>query len=146
MSERVEKKVLARQIMLAFIGLSAGIVVSGGLFSFIVSLGVVADLADRTHTGKSILLYEDAVVLGGTIGNLVYLYDIGIPGGRTMLAVLGLFTGIFVGCEIMALAEILNIFPIFIRRTKLVKAVPYIILSVALGKGLGELLFVILGW
>ena len=47
------------QIILALIGLSAGVVVAGGLFSFIIELGVVADFADRTHTADKILLYED---------------------------------------------------------------------------------------
>ena len=135
-----------KQLILAIIGLSAGIIVSGGLFSFIVSLGVIADLADRTHTGKKILLYEDAVTLGGTVGNIVSIYGLHIPGGKGMLAVLGLFAGVFVGCEIMALAEILNVFPIFVRRAKVVKFVPYIILSVALGKGIGEFIFAFLGW
>ena len=35
----------------------------------------------------------------------------------------------------MALAEILNVFPIFVRRLKVAKAVPYVILALALGKG-----------
>lgn len=40
------------QIVLAVIGLSAGITVAGGLFSFISGLGVISDFADRTHTGS----------------------------------------------------------------------------------------------
>lgn len=135
-----------KQIILALIGLSAGTIVSGGLFSFIVSLGVISDLADRTHTGKSVLLYEDAVTLGGTIGNLVLLYGLPIPGGKFILVLLGLLAGVFVGCEIMALAEVLNVFPIFIRRTKMIRYVPYVILAVAVGKGVGELIFAVLGW
>lgn len=135
-----------KELLLVIIGVSAGAVVSGGLFSFIVSLGVVADLADKTHTGNEILLYEDAVTMGGTLGNLVFLYEIAIPGGTIALVILGLFSGIFVGCEIMALAEILNVFPIFVRRVKVIKFVPYIVLSVALGKGIGEFLFAFLEW
>ena len=38
----------AEQIVLGLIGLSSGVAVAGGLFAFIVELGVVADLADRT--------------------------------------------------------------------------------------------------
>ena len=45
---------LIRQILMAVIGLSAGILVAGGLFGFIVELGVIADFADRTHTGNKI--------------------------------------------------------------------------------------------
>ncbi|QEK18846.1 hypothetical protein LAJLEIBI_02868 [[Clostridium] hylemonae DSM 15053] len=60
----------AAQILLALIGLSAGVVVAGGLFSFIIGLGVVSDFADRTHTGEHVLLYEDCVALGGMLGNI----------------------------------------------------------------------------
>ena len=42
----------ASQVLLAVIGISAGMAVAAGLFSFIVELGVIADFADRTHTGK----------------------------------------------------------------------------------------------
>ena len=49
---------LIRQILMAVIGLSAGILVAGGLFGFIVELGVIADFADWTHTGNKIHLYE----------------------------------------------------------------------------------------
>lgn len=60
----------AAQILLAIIGLSAGVAVAGGLFSFVIGLGVVSDFADRTHTGEHILLYEDSVALGGILGNI----------------------------------------------------------------------------
>ena len=128
------------------VGLSAGTVIAGGLFSFIASLGIVSDLADRTHTGKYVKVYEDAIVLGGIIGNIMFLSKRSIPIGEFVLVPLGLFIGIFVGCEIMALAEILNVFPIFVRRVKLVKYVPYFILTVALGKTVGEMVFAFYRW
>ena len=67
----------AQQILLAAVGLSAGVAVAGGLFAFIVELGVVADFADRTHTGDRILFYETSVALGGILGNLFYVFGIG---------------------------------------------------------------------
>ena len=137
---------LVKQIFLAMIGISAGLVVSSGLFSFIASLGVVSDLADRTHTGKYIRVYEDAVMLGGVVGNIIFFYQTRILGGEIFLGIMGLFAGIFVGCEIMALAEVLNVFPIFVRRTKIVKCVPYLIVSVALGKAIGEIIFAFFKW
>ncbi len=135
-----------RQLLLALIGLSAGVTVAGGLFSFVVSLGVVSDFADRTHTGKHILLYETSVALGGILGNILFIYRISIPVGVGILMLFGIFAGIFVGCWSMALAEILNVFPIFIRRVKILKGIPYIILSIALGKGIGACLFFFKGW
>ena len=136
----------AENILLAVVGLSAGMVVAGGLFSFVIGLGVVSDFADRTHTGEHILLYEDSVALGGILGNIFFIYQIHIPYGAWIAPVFGLFGGIFVGCWAMALAEILNVFPIFIRRVKLLRYVPYLIASVAIGKGMGALLFFVKRW
>lgn len=136
----------ARQIVLAIVGLSAGIAVAGGLFSFIIGLGVVSDFADRTHTGNQILLYEEMIALGGILGNILYVYQMHIPGAQIFIAPVGLCAGIFVGCWSMALAEILNIFPIFIRRVKILRGIPYIILSMAVGKGIGAFIFFVKGW
>ena len=136
----------AKEVLLAVIGLSAGLIVAGGLFAFIASLGVVSDIADRTHTGSKILLYEDATTLGGIVGNLVFIYQLRIPGGTWFQFIFGIFTGIFVGCWALSLAETLNVFPIFIRRVKLVRCIPYIILGIAIGKGIGSLIYFFLGW
>ena len=70
----------AEQIVLGLIGLSSGVAVAGGLFAFIVELGVVADLADRTHTAENLLLYEDSIALGGILGNALFCFQIRIPG------------------------------------------------------------------
>ena len=64
----------AQNILLAVIGLSAGMIVACGLFSFVIELGVVSDFADRTHTGEHILLYEDSVALGGILANIFWVF------------------------------------------------------------------------
>lgn len=135
-----------KQILLTIIGLSSGILVAGGLFGFIVSLGVISDFADRTHSGNKIRVYERALALGGSLGNVIDIFEISIPVGRWLLAVFGIFAGIFVGGWAMALAETLNVFPIFMRRAKLVGCIPYIILSIAIGKGIGSLIYFWYGW
>lgn len=137
---------MSAQIILAAIGLSAGAAAAAGLFSFIIGLGVVSDFADRTHTGEHVLLYEDAIALGGILGNIFFIYHIAVPGGAWIAPIFGLFAGIFTGCWSMALAEILNVFPIFIRRAKVLKSIPYIILGMAIGKGIGALVFFYNRW
>jgi stage V sporulation protein AB len=134
------------QIILAVIGLSGGLVVAGGLFAFIIGLGIAADFADRTNTADRILLYEDCVALGGIAGNLVSVFQIHIPYGAWLLPVFGALSGVFVGCWAMALAEILNLFPIFLRRLKIVRYISVFILSIAIGKGIGSFLFFYKGW
>lgn len=136
----------AQQIFLAAIGLSAGVAVSGGLFSFIVELGVIADFADRTHTGDKVLFYEDCTALGGIMGNIIYVFHIGITAEDWGLGIFGIFAGIFVGCWAMALAEILNVFPVFMRRVRIVRYMSAFVISLAVGKGLGVCLFFFEGW
>lgn len=135
-----------QQILLGFIGLSAGITVAGGLFAFIIGLGVVSDFADRTHTGKHVLTYENAIMLGGILGNLFFVFQIHVPQAGWMLLVFGLLAGIFTGCWAMALAELLQIFPVFIRRIRLLRCIPWAILAFALGKSAGALLFFYKNW
>ena len=131
---------------MAFIGFSAGVIVAGGLFGFIVSLGVISDFADRTHTASKIALYEDAVALGGITGNLLYTYHLEFPILKWLLGPFGLLSGMFVGCWAIALTEILNVFPIFTRRIKITRGIGYIILGTAIGKGIGALVYFFKGW
>ena len=134
------------QILLAVIGLSFGAAVAGGLFAFIVELGVIADFADRTHTAEHILLYEDSTALGGIVGTILFVFYLPIPYGSWIVPIFGLFGGIFVGCWSMALAEILNVFPIFIRRIKITRYISAFIISMALGRGVGSILYFLQRW
>ena len=133
-------------MILAFLGLSFGLAISAGLFAFLIGLGVVSDFADRTHTGKYVTLYEDCIVLGGILGNLFWIYEAEFLKGGWLLAGFGLLSGILVGCWSMALADILNIFPIFIRRAKITTGLSWLIVGMALGKSLGALLYFYMRW
>ena len=135
-----------KQIIMALIGLSAGSIVAGGLFGFVVSLGIVSDFADRTGTADRIGLYEDAVAVGGILGNLVLLYDIPLTAISPLMGVFGIFSGVFVGCWALALAEVLNVFPIFLRRINVTKGIGFVILGIAIGKVLGALVYFFFGW
>ena len=86
-----------RQILVAVVGLASGFAVAAGLFSFIIGLGVVSDFADRTHTGKHVMLYENCIMAGGILGNIFWIYGLAMPGGKWIVPVFGLFSGIFVG-------------------------------------------------
>ena len=122
-------------------GLCSGLAVAGGLFALIIALGVVADFADRTHTARYILWYEDAVAAGGILGNLMSVYAISLPLGSLGAGVFGIFAGVFVGAWAMALTEIINIIPIFARRLDLRRGLELLVLSMALGRTIGSLLF-----
>lgn len=126
---------------LIFFGLCSGVVIAGGVVGLMIGLSIVPRYAGITHTAHSILLYEDMTLAGIFLGNLFYLFHFPIPGRQIMLAIYGLFSGIFLGGWILALAEIADVFPVFFRRIKLAQGFVPVILSIALGKCLGSLLF-----
>lgn len=135
-----------QQILFAITGLSAGFAVAGGMFALIIALGVVSRFAGKTHTAKYVFLYEDAVALGGILGNLMSVYRFTLPLGKVGAGIFGIFSGIFVGAWAMALTEIVNIIPIFTRRITLRRGMELIIFSMALGRSLGALLYYIQRW
>ncbi len=128
---------MLNQILLFLISLVCGIAVSGGFIAFIILIGIITELAGKTHTGDKILLYEDMIILGVTTGNIVLLYHLSLPFSQVGMAVFGVFAGIFTGCLAGALAEVVDIFPILSRRLNIHKGLPYLITAMALGKGFG---------
>ncbi len=130
-----------QQIFLAVIGFCAGVIIAGGVVGLLIGLSIVPRYAGVTHTGKHILLYEDITLLGIVFGNLFFLYRWPIPGGMVFLGLCGLFSGIFLGGWIMALAEMADVFPIFSRRIKLTNGIRLVVIAVALGKALGSLYY-----
>ena len=90
-----------------------------------------------TKSVKYARLYEDCIALGGITGTAVFLYRWQIPLGNFLLLLFGLFGGIFVGCLIGALAEVLKSIPVLSRRIALRKGIALVIYALALGKMLG---------
>ncbi|MFI3171913.1 MAG: stage V sporulation protein AB [Eubacteriales bacterium] len=125
------------QLILIVIGISSGAVIASGLFSFIIGLGIVSKFADRTKTGDKVLLYENAIALGGVLGSIVFIYDFPLSYLYYFMPLMGISAGIFVGCWAMSIAEVINIFPVLIRRVRLVHYIKYIVLAIAVGKGVG---------
>lgn len=128
-----------KNLLFCFLGISGGIAVAGGLFAFLTVVGVVTRLAVGTKTAKSVALYEDISLFGLTFGNLAYLFlhdiRIGIPG----LLLFGLGAGIFVGCLAAALAELVNVVPVMVKRVRLTCGMSVIMTAFALGKLAGSL-------
>ena len=88
-----------------------------------------------------IRIYEDAIVLGGIWGTTAMFIRYRLPSVPLLLGCYALCTGIFVGVLAMALTEVLNVIPILLRRTRLTKGLPWLILAFALGKVCGSLVY-----
>ena len=130
--------------MLLIFGVGAGFSVAGGFFALLIALGIISRFAHQTRTGNYLWLYEMVISVGGIFGTMWYLYGWHIPVGKIGLGFYGTSAGIFVGAWTMALTEIIDTIPIFMRRIYLKKGIVAIVWSMAIGHSLGSLLHIFL--
>lgn len=152
-----------RQILLGIIGVSSGLIVSAGVFTVLISVGLIPRFAGKMHVARKIFVLEEMVVFGtlaggffsifgewGRVGEFVrehaLLGSAATDGawnliGTLFLIIFGIFAGIFVGCLALAIAEMLNTIPVFARRIGFRHGLGIAILAVALGKLLGSLIY-----
>lgn len=130
---------LIKNIVLGFLGLSFGMTVSAGVFAFITMLDVIPRLAHRTGTAKHLYGFENMIILGGTLGNVLILFVERFPVTYVGMSVFGLCAGVFVGCLSMALAESLRVIPVFVKRLRMKEGLPVMLIAFALGKFVGTI-------
>ena len=130
-----------KTVILVLIGFGSEIVIAGAVFAFIAIIGVVPRLAQKTKTENCIMLYEEAIILGGIFGTTTMVFDYYLPIGKTLTIIASLAIGIFYGIIAVSLAEILDVIPILSRRGRLQTGIKYFILSIALGKMAGSVLY-----
>ena len=128
-------------LLLVFIGFGGGMAIAAGTFALITTIGVIPQITDVTKTAKYVTFYEMAVLGGAVVGNYLTTFPISLSLPSWILGIFGIFGGIFIGCLATALAEALNITAIFTRRLRLHTGIAWIILSMALGKVLGSLIY-----
>lgn len=152
-----------RWMLLAVIGASSGLIVSAGVFTVLISVGLIPRFAGKMHVARKIFVLEEMVVLGTLFGGFFSIFsDWGMVGafvrehqlfgagategvwnllGTLFLLVFGVFAGIFVGCLALAIAEMLNTIPVFARRIGFRHGLGIAILAVALGKLTGSIIY-----
>ncbi|MCH5258013.1 MAG: stage V sporulation protein AB [Lachnospiraceae bacterium] len=154
---------LIKQIFMVLLGMSFGFIVSGGVFTVLLSVGLIPRFAGKMHIAKKIFILEEMVVLGTLAGDFLSVFSekaqigewilthniFGAVGTETVWSIIGnvimimygLFSGIFVGSLALAIAEMLNTIPIFSRRIGFRHGLGIAILAVALGKLAGSLIY-----
>lgn len=154
-----------KQIFLAVFGISSGLLVSAGIFTVLLAVGLTPRFVGKTHTAKKVFLYESCITGGAVLGTFFsvipalghtgewlrqqffqgaagasFLRIIDI-GGEAFLGLSGLFMGMFVGCLALAIAEMLDSIPIFARRVSYRHGLGIAVLAVAIGKLVGSLYY-----
>ncbi|MCM1272756.1 MAG: stage V sporulation protein AB [Clostridium sp.] len=116
----------------------AGGAISAGYVAFITLLGVFEKLTEKYKANKYSYKIETLTIVGVTLGNLIYTFQLSPPLGLAGFLFFTLLGGIFTGCLAGALAETLNVFPILSRRLNIREYLPYVLVAAALGKALGS--------
>ncbi|SFQ30410.1 stage V sporulation protein AB [Lachnospiraceae bacterium XBB1006] len=133
------------QILCSALGLSFGMVTAVGAASFIAAIGIYPRLLSKLNATNHIVFAENVTMLGILAGCLLSMFDFSIPAGAILLPIAGFFIGIYVGCLLMTLAEVLQSFPIMFRRFHIKRGLSLLITSLALGKMFGSLYYFIMG-
>lgn len=129
---------ILENIILCIVGFGGGLAVAAGEVAFITILGIVPRMADRLGLAEHTRKFETLIALGAFAGGIISVYQWNLPMGVVGMAVFGLFSGVFVGLLLMALAETLKILPILCLRSKLEWGLPVVVISIAIGKALGS--------
>ena len=150
---------MLKYLLLSFTGASFGALSSSGVFTVLVAIGLVPRFAGKTHTSRYVLLYEEMVVVGTIVGCVISIFPEYLQLGRYLRETLpqwtliwdilgnvvmlagGVFCGMFVGCLALAIAEMLDSIPIFARRVSLRHGTGIVILSIAIGKLVGAIIY-----
>lgn len=152
-----------KQIFLGVVGTGFGLFAAGGVITVLITVGLIPRFAGKMHVNRKVFLFEEMVVFGVIAGSFIsvfekyaglgdwvlkhHLFGVNMTetvwrvAGTVIITIFGLFSGIFVGCLALAIAEMLDSIPIFARRTGFRRGLGIAILAVALGKVAGSLIY-----
>lgn len=141
-----------KSVFMIFVGLCSGIGVAAGTFAFLLVIRVIPRMIQKAKLEHKVIYIENIVIRGIMFGTLLSLFSwkkkwLFTILGKTLLTIFGMSAGIFVGCLAVALAEILDTFPIFFRRIHLKdEAGEPLLFMMALGKMIGSLFYFFMGY
>lgn len=141
---------------MAVLGSCFGLMVAGGVFTVLFVVGMVPRFAGKTDTARYEVLYEEFIIAGSIAGCILSVFQFPYQLGELtrqlpetvyqiaifiVLAAIGIFSGMFVGCLALALAEMIDSIPIFTRRIGFRHGIGIAVIAVAFGKLCGALLY-----
>ena len=141
-----------KSLFLILVGISSGTGIAAGTFAFLFVIRVIPRMVQKAKLEHKIVTVENVVFRGIIFGTLLSLFSwkkkwLFTLLGRSILTIAGISAGIFVGCLSVALAEILDTFPIFFRRLHVQEdAGRNWIFIMAAGKMIGSLFFFLAGY
>lgn len=144
--------------ILILTGVSAGIFVTNGIAMVLVVVGLLPRIIGKGQTRQSIFLYENMIIAGTFFGGICSIFpkisiwcrllleEVGnlqlrITIENLWLIIFGIFSGMFVGCLALAIAEMLDSIPILARRIAFRHGIGLTVTAMALGKLVGSIVY-----
>lgn len=121
------------------IGFSGGLAVGGGFVAFITVIGIIPRLIQLSKSDRYVKVYISSVILGLLSGCYLSFTNGYMNQTVVLLALWGLFHGIFNGMLAASLTEVLNVFPTLFKRIGLGDFLIILLMAVVFGKVLGSL-------
>ena len=136
-----------KSVFASVVCFGAGIGVAAGTFAFLLVIRVLPGILQKAKLEHKVIYIENIVVKGVVFGTVFSLFHwkkkwLFALLGKTLLTIFGISAGIFTGCIAVALAEILDTFPIFFRRLHLQEELcEGLLFIMAIGKMIGSLFY-----
>ena len=144
---------VAYQLLFGALGLLCGIGVAAGVFELVEKYeflterrgkGLMQGLVVEGRPVGDVITkaLENGLIAGGIFGCVLAVFpELPFPVGTWFLGVYGLASGVFSGCLSVALAEVLNVFPVLFRRMGIKTGLEILITFFAFGKVAGGLVY-----
>lgn len=125
-------------VILPIIGFSNGIIVGSGIVALLTLLDIIPRLAQVTKTYSYVTIYENVIIYSAAIAAFFSLSKVGMNTGAFFIIMIGFLMGVFIGLLASALAEVMNVIPVVVRRFQIEEYVFYVVYALILGKTLGS--------
>lgn len=128
-----------RFVLMAVVGLAGGVAVGGGLVSFLVLIDVLPRLAQLTGSYRKTRWFELSMVSGTLFWTCADFFNWKLYFPVFTTALIGIFSGCFIGMLAAGLTEVLNVLPIMARRIGIRRYIRWLLLAMIVGKVAGSL-------
>jgi len=121
------------------VGLAGGLAVGSGFVAFITVLDIIPRLTQIVKGYQYIAWFQTALILGAMTFTLLDFREVIMFLPAPFTAVIGGFSGIFVGMLAAALTEVLNVLPILAKRLNMAHVILFLLMAMVFGKIAGSL-------
>jgi stage V sporulation protein AB len=128
-------------VISGFVGFCEGLLTGGSVIALVVILEVIPRICQFSGTEKYTWIYDDFTVMGAVWGSLSAYITIEFNFGIIPVMFWGLFSGTFVGIIAVALADVLNVIPVVLKRLSIENYITVFVITMLLGRMLGAIIY-----